>query len=150
MLQMYIEYDKKINVLPRSKFCFYFFHFFIYLRIYIFWGARVQIYSSFFFIFHLSESLSHPPPTSKNTFLSKWGRLSQFAEYVLTQWQTAYKNKQQHFQKIQWNVFSIRKTSVKLEKNQYLNKSKISKHNKYTVTKRCSERNSCFKTYQNP
>ena len=145
MLQMYIEYDKKINVLPRSKFCFYFFHFFIYLRIYIFWGARVQIYSSFCFIFHLSESLS-----SKKTFLSRWERLSQFAEYVLTQWQTAYKNKQQHFQKIQWNVFSIRKTSVKLEKNQYLNKSKISKHNKYTVTKRCSEKNSCFKTYQNP
>ena len=134
-----------------QSFVFIFFiSLFIYEFIY-FGGARVQIYSSsFFFIFHLSKSPSHPPPTSKKTFLSRWGRLSQFAEYVITQWQTAYKNKQQHFQKIQWNVFSIRKTIVKLEKNQYLNKSKISKHNKYTVTKRCSEKNSCFKTDQNP
>ena len=128
------------------------FIFFISLFIYefIYFGGLGCRYIHLSFSSFIFLRVSHPPPTYKNTFLSRWGRLSQFAEYVLTQWQTAYKNKQQHFQKIQWNVFSIRKTSVKLEKNQYLNKSKISKHNKYTVTKRCSEKNSCFKTYQNP
>ena len=34
---------------------------------------------------------------------------------------------------------------MKREKNQYLNKVKINKHNKYTVAKRCYEENSYFK-----
>ena len=34
---------------------------------------------------------------------------------------------------------------MKLEKNQYLNKVKVIKHNKYTAAKRCYEENSYFK-----
>ena len=45
-------------------------------------------------------------------------------------------------------IFQRKKNkNLKLEKNQYLNKStkiKINKHNKCTVTKRYSETNSCF------
>ena len=36
---------------------------------------------------------------------------------------------------------------MKLEKNQYLNKVKVIKHNKYTASKRCYEENSYFKNW---
>ena len=46
---------------------------------------------------------------------------------------------------------------MKVEKKQYLNKLKnlklkvkINKHNKYTVTKRCSEKTAVLKTDQDP
>ena len=43
-------------------------------------------------------------------------------------------------------VFSIKENkNMKLDKNQYLNKVKINKHNIYTATKRCYKENSCFK-----
>ena len=43
-------------------------------------------------------------------------------------------------------IFSIKENkNMKLDKNQYLNKVTINKHNIYTATKRCYKENSCFK-----
>ena len=124
-------------------------NFFISLFIYVFTFLRVGCRD-----IHLSEWGSPPPPIQKKTktFLLKCGRLLVYREHVHTG--------RQHT-RIDYSIFKISNImsfqwkkikNLKLEKNQDLNKVKINKHNKDTVTKRCSgkKKKKVFKTDQNP
>ena len=132
---MYVEHDKNIiayffffislfvyTLIYLSIYLFIYL-LFIYLNVYLFIHLFTYLFIYLFIlggecrdIFHLCQWGSSRPPHHRKTY-SFYQYRGGFPSLQRTcsHWQTTYKNRQQHFQTIRSNVFSIKKT-LKLEK----------------------------------